>query len=389
MMNLRIAAVAGVLLLGSCGGGGGGGTTPPPTTTILQPDALSVNTTRVFASVSLDQALDMVEFGGRWYVAERPGRIVSFPTGGGASRVSLDITDRVVADDAENGLMAIEFHPEADANGAMYVSYTADVPLDSRLSYFAFDPATGIIDPSSEQILLTVRQPDSNHNGGDLLFEPGTMNLYWGQGDGGGAGDPTNSGQNTNNLLGTILRIDLTTPNAVVIPADNPFADGVDGKPEIYAHGLRNPWRFDQDPVGGNFYAGDVGQDAVEEINLIEAGANYGWNCFEGSTSFSGNANCPDRSTTQLPIVSFTRGTAESITGGKAYRGSAIAGLAGRFVFADFITGNIWAVEETQTGFTTELIAQTDLNIVTFGADSAGELYVLSYFTGEIHKIVP
>lgn len=371
--------------LAGCGGGGGGGTPPPAAP--QPPGPLTVNTVRVFPALSFNQPLDMIEHNGRWYVAERAGRISSFLPAGTTSQVVLDISDRVVRNAPEKGLLGFVFHPDSDANGAMYVSYTGQ--SQSFLSYFAFDNATSTMDPGSEQILLAVAQPDDNHNGGYLLFEPGTSNLYWGQGDGGGAGDPGEHGQNTDSLLGSLLRVDLTTPNAIAIPIDNPFADGVDGRPEIFAYGLRNPWRFDQDPVSGNLYLGDVGQNSFEEINLIVAGGNYGWNCFEGTMQFSGSPNCPGAGEVEEPVSTLDRNDARSITGGKVYRGTAIPRLVGKFVFGDFITGNIWALEQTGSTFTRELIAQTSLNIASFAVDSSGEIYVVSYGDGAIYQIVP
>ncbi|NNF61518.1 MAG: glucose sorbosone dehydrogenase [Gammaproteobacteria bacterium] len=390
---LRATMVVAALFATSCGGGSSGGGTPPPALPNQPPPPptqLTVNTTPVFAGQSFNQPLDLIEQDGRWYVAERGGIIYTFSgTGRGGTQVAMNISDRVVSNASENGLMAFEFHPEVGANGAMYVSYTGGNPLEARLSYFAFNSGTATIDAASEQILLTVPQPNTNHNSSDLSFEPGTMNLYWGQGDGGGGGDPGGNGQNTASLSGTILRLDLTTPNAVAIPSGNPFAGGAGGRPEIFLYGVRNPWRFDQDTVSGNFYFGDVGQNSTEEINLGVAGGNYGWNCYEGSASFSGESGCPDRSGTETPIAELSRDSAQSITGGLVYRGSAIPDLVGKFVYGDFITGNIWALEQTQSGFANELIAETNLSIVSFARDSAGELYVISFVSGDIHKIVP
>ena len=259
------------------------------------------------------------------------------------------------------------------------------------------------VDPDSEVILLTVPQPATNHNGGNIVFGPDGY-LYIGLGDGGGGGDPwgpIGNGQDLRTLLGKILRIDVDGTTGSVryrIPAGNPYAgnplwDGgtcADECPEIYAYGFRNPWRWSFDRVGGELWVGDVGQDTLEEVDRVVAGGNYGWRCFEGTNAF--NANCgPNAASSIPPIAQYGRTAGQSITGGYVYRGTAIAGLVGRYVFADFVTGRIWHIARDTTPTLTVQAADgfsSGLSIASFAEDIDGELYIAAY-GGTLYRLRP
>ena len=239
----------------------------------------------------------------------------------------------------------------------------------------------------SEVVLLEVAQPFSNHNGGQIRFGQDGY-LYIALGDGGSGGDPLEHGQDRSTLLGTILRIDVDNPpdgQAYGIPADNPFAGNTEGyREEIYAYGLRNPWRFSFDPVTGELWAADVGQGAWEEIDRIESGGNYGWDVMEGFACFEPSAGC-DQEGLILPVWTYGRSEGQSVTGGFVYRGPGVPSLAGRYVYADFGSGRIWALTPGEEPDNTELF-NTDYNISTFGIDEAGELYFADLFGGHIYR---
>ena len=236
-------------------------------------------------------------------------------------------------------------------------------------------------------------QPETNHNGGDLMFGPDGF-LYSGFGDGGGSGDPLGNGQDDTNLHGSIIRIDVSGGAPYSIPADNPNAmndictQGYGGAPcpEIYAWGLRNPWRFSFDAESGTLWAGDVGQGSWEEVDRIESGANYGWNVREGAHCFSPGTGCADSFTD--PVTEYNHSVGRSVTGGYVYRGSSIPDLVDWYIFGDFISGRIFAVRaDSASGVAPEELLDTSLSIVSFAEDTSNELYVLDYIVGTIHKI--
>jgi glucose/arabinose dehydrogenase len=319
------------------------------------------------------------------YVAERAGRVRPM-TGFELGDPVLDITDEVVTN-SEQGLLDIEFSPDG---ATLYVSYNVGADGDTRIAAYAM--AGDGVDVASRRQLLAVDQPFPNHKGGDIEIGPDGY-LYIGLGDGGSGGDPQGNGQDTTVLLGKILRIDPTRPSgqlAYGIPADNPFADGAGGAPEVWLYGVRNPWRFAFDRLNGDLWIGDVGQNAWEEIDLLPAsegggrGANLGWNEMEGTHPFEGGAN-PDGGV--LPVFEYPQGDGCSITGGVVYRGTAVAGLGGAYLFSDYCDGRIRGIR-ARDGRVAEdrtFDAEGD-ELVSFAEDAQGEVYVVS-LQGPIYRI--
>lgn len=319
------------------------------------------------------------------WVAEREGRVLQLRRDGDGfdllSDPALDIAGSVGVE-GEGGLLGLTF---SDDGQRLYVSYT-DNNGDSVIAEYAMDGDRA--DPDSARILLTLEQPFSNHNGGQIERGPDGL-LYVAFGDGGNGGDPLNSGQDTSTLLGAILRIDPENPGgeaAYGIPADNPFADGNGGRPEIWLYGVRNPWRFSFDRANGDLWIGDVGQNAVEEVTFLPAdgglagrGANLGWRLVEGDQPFEGGRAPADHA---APIHTYGRdGGACSVTGGYVYRGQLIPELTGAYIFADFCVGQILALRDLGDGSILVGDVVTDRSvgrIVTFGEDADGEIYVLA-----------
>jgi glucose/arabinose dehydrogenase len=244
-------------------------------------------------------------------------------------------------------------------------------------------------DPASERILLTVNQPgQTNHKGGQLAFGPDGF-LYIGLGDGGGTGDPDGNGQDVTTLLGKVLRIDIDHTSSglqYAIPADNPFSAG-GGAPEIWAYGFRNPWRFSFDISSSRLFLGDVGQDQFEEVDIVQGGANYGWNTMEGLHCFNPSSGC-NMSGLTLPILEYNHSEGAAVIGGFVYRGSTIPELAGSYVMADFVSGRIWYATESSGTWARTLLLSTGRNISSLGRDASGEIYVVDY-TGSLLKVVP
>ena len=327
---------------------------------------------------------------GRAFVVEQGGIILTFDSAATTSTVDtfLDIRDRVNKSGWEEGLLGLAFHPQFESNGFFYVNYTAASPRRTVISRFTASPAsTNAADKSTEQITLTFEQPYANHNGGCLEFGPDGY-LYIATGDGGSGGDPHNNGQNTQTLLGKILRIDVNSTeggNQYAIPDDNPFASATDGsRGEIYAYGLRNPWRFSFDLPTGRLWAADVGQDAIEEIDIIENGKNYGWSVMEGKNCFKPTTGC-DTAGLALPVFQYTHADGQSVTGGYVYRGERAPSLQGKYIFADFLSGRIWALSYTVgQPASVQQLPKTELSISSFGVDARGELYMTA-FDGKLY----
>jgi hypothetical protein len=282
----------------------------------------------------------------RVFVVEQAGTIRVVHDGSVAAEPFLDIRGRVESG-GERGLLSVAFHPRFADNGWFYVNYTARIAgkLTTRVSRFSA-AQRGAADPGSELVLLSIEQPYSNHNGGQIAFGPDGY-LYVGMGDGGSSNDPHNHAQNLNSLLGKMLRIDVDRaqpPRAYSIPPGNPFAGRPDARPEIWAYGLRNPWRFSFDAADGRLFVADVGQNAVEEVDLVVRGGNYGWRIMEGDicTPHFG-ASC-DRGGLELPIQVHRHPEGGSITGGFVYRGLAIEPLCGIYLYADYVSGRLWGL---------------------------------------------
>jgi glucose/arabinose dehydrogenase len=398
-MNRGITSlVSSVALIAGCGGGGSAApvvtdTDPPPVVT-----APTITTQAVFTNISFNQPVALVQAPGdsaRWFVVEKGGfvRVFANDQGAAASSVFLDISSLVDAS-GEGGLLGLTFHPNFPATPEVFVSYTrSGAPLISTVSRFLSTDSGQTLNAATEEVIITVDQPATNHNGGNIAFGPDGF-LYIGFGDGGGSGDPDGNGQNTRTLMGAIVRIDVEGGSPYGIPAGNPFeakavctdGTGVDDCPEIYAWGLRNPWRFSFDTVTSKLWAGDVGQGNWEEIDVITAGGNYGWNVREGAHCFNPSSGCAN--TFIEPISEYDHGLGGSITGGLVYRGTAIPGLAGWYLFGDFTSGRLFGIrEDSAVGIEPEILSQTGLQIVSFGQDADGEIYVLN-FVGTIHQIV-
>jgi len=325
---------------------------------------------------------------GALYVIEKQGRIMRIGSDGSSSDLFLNIESRVVEGYMEEGLLGLAFHPDYPNNGYFYVNYTTE--KHTVIARYQADPKAKAADAASEVVLLTYEQPYNNHNGGDLHFGPDGM-LYIASGDGGGSGDPNGNGQNLRTLLGKILRIDVDRAEngqAYAIPEDNPFYDRHDGtRREIYAYGLRNPWRISFDAETGELWAADVGQDAIEEINLITSGGNYGWNIKEGTQCYV-RSNCADDSLID-PVYEYDHSLGQSITGGYVYRGSRIPALVGRYVYADFVSGKVWALKlDVDWKADNVLLLESGLGITSFGVDEDGELYVTT-MDGKIYQLTP
>lgn len=335
----------------------------------------------------------------RWYVVERSGRVRSFApdAGSSAAELVLDIHDRIDAD-GEGGLLGMAFHPRFTDNGELFLSYTApaeeDSALTSRISRFR-SPDRRTVDPRSEEILLSLDQPYSNHNGGNIGFGPDGY-LYIGFGDGGSAGDPGNHAQNPDTLLGAMLRIDvdradLKRGRPYSIPRDNPFAAshacGDAGCPEIFAQGLRNPWRWSFDRETGALWAGDVGQNEIEEIDIVRRGGNYGWRCYEGDRDYQPDG-CGPRQDYRFPVAVYDHDQGCSVTGGHVYRGAALPALRGRYLYGDYCSGRVWALDVEDSTTKPELLfTHPGLDLVSFAEDAAGEMYLTS-LGGNIYRLV-
>lgn len=327
------------------------------------------------------------------YIAEQPGMISTIVDSERSDALFLDITDRVNDAGNEQGLLGLAFPPDYADSHVFYVDYT-DSDGNTVVSRFTVDD-TGVADPASEVVILQQEQPFENHNGGQLAFGPDGY-LYIGLGDGGSQGDPNGNGQNLQTWLGKILRIDVD-PTVVpagqtyVIPEDNPFADGQSGLPEIFAYGLRNPWRFSFDAETGDLLIADVGQDWIEEINLLPVGTdtapNFGWNVMEGDTCYL-EAGC-DRTGITLPIMEYTHQEGGcSVTGGYVYYGENLPDFTGTYIFGDYCTGYVWQGVRADDG-TWEMNGpvQSGLAISTFGVDRHGEIYVADLNTGIIYRL--
>jgi glucose/arabinose dehydrogenase len=326
---------------------------------------------------------------GRLFAVEQRGKIRVI-TGGRVLTTSFLNVVSIVESGGEKGLLGLAFHPSYKTNGRFFVNYTRRINGQLKtfiVEYHVSKSNPNIADVTSRKIILTVNQPFDNHNGGQLAFGADGY-LYIGLGDGGSAGDPLNNAQNRATLLGKILRININSASPYAIPPDNPFVGQSGRRGEIWAYGFRNPWRFSFDLSTKRLFVADVGQDNWEEVDVVTKGANYGWRIMEGNHCYPPGSSCNPSGLT-LPIHDYSHSLGESIIGGYVYRGSKISGLAGQYVFGDFIGGQIWRLQQISPGvWQRNLLLSTGFLISAFGRDAAGELYVLDYGGGTIYKLI-
>ena len=393
----RIAALALVVTLAGCGTDDGTDPTPLPSGSPAAdcsagPVAGTPSLTTVRVASGLASPVDLQAAPGdraRLFVVEQAGRIRIVRGGAVMPAPFLDIADRV-GSGGERGLLGLAFHPAFAQNGRFFVNYT-DRSGHTHIAEFRAASGADTVDPATERLILFVTQPFANHNGGALAFGNDGM-LYAALGDGGSGGDPFGNGQSLQTHLGKILRFNVDTG----APADNPFVGTPGALPLIWAYGLRNPWRIAFDRLTGDLYIGDVGQNALEEVDVGLAsrrgGENYGWNVTEGTRCFRPSSGCSTTGIT-LPVVEYGRGDGCSITGGVVYRGCRMPGYHGTYFYGDFCTGMIRSFRLSngqaldQRDWTARLGGGVG-NISSFGVDADGEVHIVDH-DGEIYRIDP
>jgi uncharacterized repeat protein (TIGR03806 family) len=420
---------AALIVLEAChsSSSGGGNTTPPPpppppgatigldarpsNLTCVAPakttggSGTTIQLQRVFPNLAFTEPLAMLQAPGddtRWFVLQKgsggTGRVRVFANA--ANPTASDFISLPVNGSSEGGLLGMAFHPLWASNRYVYLSFTEGNPMVSVVARYTMNATGTALDTATRQNVIRINQPATNHNGGQIAFGPDGF-LYVGLGDGGNSNDnPQQTAQDTTDLLGSLLRVDIDTAGAPYeIPPDNPFAGApmcpadhvvsANNCPEIYAWGLRNPWRWSFDSANGDLWAGDVGQGAFEEIDRIQRGGNYGWNCREGSTAFGSPApSCSTASGLIDPVHAYGRTLGSSVTGGYVYRGVALPALTGRYLFADYGSGRIWRLVANGAVFTAQELLDSSLSIASFGQGNDGELYVVDIVGGGLHKIV-
>ncbi|HET6229569.1 MAG TPA: PQQ-dependent sugar dehydrogenase [Longimicrobiaceae bacterium] len=380
-MHRASAVLAAAVSLAACSGGDGAGQGPPATTGLRLVGVASGLESPLYLTAPAGDA--------RLFVVEQPGRIRIVENGALLPTPFLDITDRV-SSGGERGLLSVAFHPRYASNGLLYVDYT-DRNGDTRVERYHVSADRNRADPASAQLVLAVAQPFANHNGGLVAFGPDGM-LYVGMGDGGSGGDPQRNGQNPAALLGKLLRLDVDAAQPYAIPTGNPFAGQPGRRGEIWATGMRNPWRFSWDRSTGLLYVADVGQNAWEEVDVVPAaaaGLNYGWNTMEATHCFQPSSGCSTAGLT-LPVLEYGHADGCSVTGGYVYRGAAMPSLRGTYFYADYCGGWVRSFRFTAGAVTegrTWELGQPG-SILSFGEDAAGELYVLSA-QGKVFRLAP
>jgi glucose/arabinose dehydrogenase len=377
------AALAMIVVLRGCGGDGGTPTTPPAQST----DSVALR--QVATGLDFPVYLTAPAGDARLFIVEKTGRIRIVKGGALGAAPFLDLSASV-SGGSEQGLLGLAFDPRYGTTGRFYVDYT-DRNGDTRIARYRVSADPDVADPSSGEILLTIDQPYANHNGGQLAFGPDGY-LYIGMGDGGSGGDPEGHGQNAADLLGSLLRLDVSGATGYSVPTGNPYAAG-GGRGEVFSIGLRNPWRFSFDRQGGDLYIADVGQNEREEVDVSTAasgggrGLNYGWNRMEGTACYS--SGC-DRTGLTLPVIDYTHADGCSITGGYVYRGAAVPALAGTYFYADFCSGWVRSFRY-QNGQATNPrewpMLKPGGQVTSFGEDAAGELYILEA-DGKVFQVV-
>jgi glucose/arabinose dehydrogenase len=324
----------------------------------------------------------------RLFVVEQVGRIRVIRDGRPTPEPFLDISSLVTAG-GEQGLLGLAFHPAFESNGRFFVNYT-DTNGDTVVAEYRAPRGSDRADPGSARVLLRIDQPYSNHNGGDVVFGPDGY-LYIGMGDGGSGGDPHGNGQRLNTLLGKLLRIDVDRRRPYGIPEDNPFVDRSGARPEIWAYGLRNPWRFSFDRETDDLWIGDVGQGEQEEIDVARAGRrgglNYGWNVMEGTQCFASLEDCDSEGLVE-PVAVYPTGLGCAVVGGHVYRGARFPALQGGYFFADFCAGVIFALDASRPSRREPtVLLETDHAISSFGEDEQGELYITDLRGGLVLQV--
>ena len=370
---------------------------PPPTATplptavpVADPTTIRVGLRRIVSGLDTPVGIAHANDGsGRLFIVEKPGRIRIVRGGDLLPEPFLDITDRADAGGSEQGLLGLAFHPNYPRNGFLFVNYT-DHRGDTVISRFSVTADPNRADPNSEVVILTLDQPAGNHNGGHLVFGPDGY-LYIGTGDGGGAGDQYGNGQNGQTLLGAMLRLDVDSRQPYAIPPDNPFLGNPAIRDEMWAIGLRNPWRYSFDRLTGDLYIADVGQNRYEEIDFQPAGnpggQNYGWPIMEGSHCYPEDQPC-DRTGLTLPVVEYDHSQGCSVTGGYVYRGHEFPILTGIYLFGDYCTGRIWGLAPgTEGTWRVAELGQFGVALSSFGEDETGEVYLLDMGRGEVLQI--
>ncbi len=335
------------------------------------------------------QPLDIQHAGdgsNRLFVVERGGRIRIIENDLVLNEPFLDISKKVRTSGSEQGLLGLAFHPGYRENGTFFINYT-DVNGNTVVARYQVSGNANQADPKSEAVLLHIAQPYGNHNGGGVAFGPDGF-LYIGLGDGGSADDPKGNGQNLQTHLGSILRIDVDGGETYVVPADNPFLKG-EGLPEIWAYGLRNPWRFSFDSLTGDLYIADVGQDEWEEIDFLPAGspggANFGWNFMEGTHVFV--LEPPESVGVIAPVAEYNHDDGCSVTGGQVYRGAALPEWQGIYLYGDFCSGQIWGLLQVDGVWQSQSLFFTGAMLSSFGAGEDGTLYYADYNTNAIYRL--
>ena len=336
--------------------------------------------TRQVVTAGLDHPIGLANAGdgsGRLFILEQPGRIRIIKDGQLLPAPFLDITDRVGVNGSEQGLLGLAFHPDYKNSGFFYVDYT-DAQANTVVARFNVTTDPDVADPSSAKVVFYINQPYPNHKGGALSFGPDGY-LYIGMGDGGSEGDPQLNGQKLNTLLAKLLRVDVDHGDPYAIPKDSPFVNG-GGWPEIWAYGLRNPWRFSFDKVTGDLYIADVGQDNYEEIDYIPAGSpgglNFGWSYREGFHPYKGTP--PDGMKFVDPIWVYDHSQGCAVIGGAVYHGMNLPAWEGVYFYGDYCSGNVWGLKRDADGaWQSQLLLETGASISSFGLDEAGEIYLV------------
>lgn len=360
--------------------------------TPVPPGALKVGLKEVAEGFHLPTDITNAGDGsGRIFVVEKPGTIRIVRDGKVNDKPFLDITPLVRSQENERGLLGLAFHRKYKDNGLFFVYYTNRLG-DIIIARYKVSSNPDVADPNSAKILLTVQHRTyPNHNGGELAFGPDGF-LYAGLGDGGSGGDPNRNGQNKGVLLAKILRLDVDNGDPYGIPADNPFATNKQGRPEVWAYGLRNPWRFSFDRATGDLYIADVGQNAYEEIDVQRAGTpggqNYGWNIMEGLHCYPSGNDCNQQGLV-LPVIEYGHDQGCSVTGGFVYRGKAFPRFVGTYFFSDFCGARVWSAQpSSQENWEKTEVLATGFPVSSFGEDEAGEVYLTDYGAGKIYQLV-